>query len=275
MVCRQCGAARSAGESLGLPDSVLGDMTAALQLSFIAGTLVFAVLAISDRYSPRLTFLACALAGAACNASAWLADGSISLLLSARFAVGFFLAGIYPVGMKIASGLVPARSWQGAGPAGWRARRGHRPAASDPGARPVAAVADSDAERLGDRRARGPPHVLAGARRPVSQSGYKVQPGIAGGSLQVARLPVVLLRLLRPYVGSTPSGPSCRRRLPPMPRARRRPVSISRCCPSPSSPPAPSARLRADTRHYGSGARGSGSRSWRLRGYAVCCRPSC
>jgi predicted MFS family arabinose efflux permease len=90
--------------SLGLPDSVLGDMTAAVQLGFIAGTLAFAVLAISDRYSPRLTFLACALAGAACNASAWLADGSISLLLSARFAVGFFLAGIYPVGMKIASG---------------------------------------------------------------------------------------------------------------------------------------------------------------------------
>jgi predicted MFS family arabinose efflux permease len=47
--------------SLGLPDSVLGDMTAAVQLGFIAGTLAFAVLAISDRYSPRLTFLACAL----------------------------------------------------------------------------------------------------------------------------------------------------------------------------------------------------------------------
>jgi MFS family permease len=79
-------------------------MTAAVQLGFIVGTLVFAVLAISDRYSPRATFLACSLLGAACNATAALVDGSIPLLLSARFAVGFFLAGIYPVGMKIASG---------------------------------------------------------------------------------------------------------------------------------------------------------------------------
>jgi predicted MFS family arabinose efflux permease len=90
--------------NLGLSDGALGDMTAAVQLGFIAGTLVFAVLAISDRYSPRATFLACALLGAACNASTYLIGDSMALLLSARFAVGFFLAGIYPVGMKIASG---------------------------------------------------------------------------------------------------------------------------------------------------------------------------
>jgi predicted MFS family arabinose efflux permease len=90
--------------SLALPDSVLGDMTAAVQFGFIAGTLVFAVLAISDRHSPRTTFLACSLLGAACNASTYLAADGIALLLSGRFAVGFFLAGIYPVGMKIASG---------------------------------------------------------------------------------------------------------------------------------------------------------------------------
>src|SRR5262245_12792800 len=89
---------------LGLPDSVLGHMTSAVQLGFIAGTLVFAFLAVSDRYSPRATFLACALLGAACNASSYFLGGEISLLLLARFATGFFLAGIYPVGMKIASG---------------------------------------------------------------------------------------------------------------------------------------------------------------------------
>jgi MFS family permease len=90
--------------SLALPDSVLGDMTTAVQLGFIAGTLVFALLAISDRHSPRTTFLACSLLAAACNASTYVTGGSIGLLLSARFAVGFFLAGIYPVGMKIVSG---------------------------------------------------------------------------------------------------------------------------------------------------------------------------
>src|SRR5262245_50271195 len=90
--------------SYGLADSVLGHMTAAVQLGFIAGTLVFAVLAISDRYSPRTTFLACALLGAACNAGTYLVGGSIPLLLGARFSTGFLLAGIYPIGMKIASG---------------------------------------------------------------------------------------------------------------------------------------------------------------------------
>jgi predicted MFS family arabinose efflux permease len=89
---------------LGLPDSALGHMISAVQLGFIAGTLVFALLAVSDRYSPRATFLACALLGAACNASAVLAGEHMALLLGTRFATGFFLAGIYPVGMKIASG---------------------------------------------------------------------------------------------------------------------------------------------------------------------------
>jgi MFS family permease len=88
----------------GLPDGVLGHMTAAVQLGFIAGTLLFAALAVSDRYSPRATFLACALLGSACNAGVYLVGGSVLSLLAARFAVGFFLAGIYPVGMKIASG---------------------------------------------------------------------------------------------------------------------------------------------------------------------------
>jgi MFS family permease len=40
----------------GLPPEALGDLTAAVQLGFIAGTLTFAVLAVSDRYSPRKTY---------------------------------------------------------------------------------------------------------------------------------------------------------------------------------------------------------------------------
>ncbi len=89
---------------LGLPQRALGDMTSAVQLGFITGTLVFALLAISDRYSPRATFLVCALLGAASNAAILVAGGAMPLLLASRFATGFFLAGIYPVGMKIASG---------------------------------------------------------------------------------------------------------------------------------------------------------------------------
>lgn len=90
--------------TLGLPDAALGYITSAVQLGFIAGTLVFAFFAISDIVSPRLVFFLCSLVGAAANvASAALAEGLVSLL-ALRFATGFFLAGIYPVGMKIAAG---------------------------------------------------------------------------------------------------------------------------------------------------------------------------
>jgi MFS family permease len=88
----------------GLPDAALGYTTSAVQLGFIAGTLAFAFFAVADRHSPRLVFLLCALAGAAANAAVLALDRSLSGLLMLRFATGFFLAGIYPVGMKIASG---------------------------------------------------------------------------------------------------------------------------------------------------------------------------
>jgi MFS family permease len=88
----------------GFSQEAVGHVTSAVQSGFIAGTLVFAFLAIADRYSPRLVYLACALAGACANLLALAADGNLAFLLATRFATGFFLAGIYPVGMKIASG---------------------------------------------------------------------------------------------------------------------------------------------------------------------------
>ena len=81
---------------LGLPDSALGHMTSAVQLGFIAGTLVFAVLAVSDRYSPRATFLACALLGAACNASALLAGEQWVCCLGRGLRRGSFLPASIP-----------------------------------------------------------------------------------------------------------------------------------------------------------------------------------
>jgi len=88
----------------GLPEAALGYVTSAVQLGFIAGTLAFAFLALADRYSPRLVYLVCSLLGALANLAAIAADGSLAALLATRFITGFFLAGIYPVGMKIASG---------------------------------------------------------------------------------------------------------------------------------------------------------------------------
>ncbi|TNF62112.1 MAG: MFS transporter [Burkholderiales bacterium] len=88
---------------LGWPTAALGTLTSALQLGFILGTLVFALLAVTDRFAPRLVFLVCALAGAACTVAAWATVRHYEALMALRFATGFFLAGIYPVGMKIAA----------------------------------------------------------------------------------------------------------------------------------------------------------------------------
>jgi MFS family permease len=88
----------------GLAVEVLGDVTSAVQLGFITGTLVFSFFAVADRFSPRAIFLASAVLGAVCNATIYLVGAHLWPLLLLRFATGFFLAGIYPVGMKIASG---------------------------------------------------------------------------------------------------------------------------------------------------------------------------
>lgn len=87
-----------------LPGAAVGWLTSAVQGGFVVGTLVFALLTIADRFSPRKVFLASAIAGSLCNAAATVAPERLDALLALRFATGFFLAGIYPVGMKIASG---------------------------------------------------------------------------------------------------------------------------------------------------------------------------
>lgn len=85
-----------------LSQMVVGYITSAVQLGFISGTLLFAFLNIADRIAPEKVFLMCALAGASANAGT-VYSSTFFFLLASRFATGFFLAGIYPVGMKIAS----------------------------------------------------------------------------------------------------------------------------------------------------------------------------
>jgi MFS family permease len=88
----------------GLSSDALAYMISSVQLGFIAGTLVFAVLTVSDRFSARKIFLTCSLLSALSNAGVYLfAEGLLSLVLF-RFLTGFFLAGIYPIGMKIVAG---------------------------------------------------------------------------------------------------------------------------------------------------------------------------
>lgn len=83
--------------------SFLAHLTSAVQFGFIIGTLLFAIFSISDRFSPSLVFFGCAIVAACINLAISIDELNISSLITLRFATGFFLAGIYPVGMKIAS----------------------------------------------------------------------------------------------------------------------------------------------------------------------------
>jgi len=90
-----------------LRSNALGHLTAAVQFGFIAGTLVFALFTLADRISPSKVFFTSAVAGAAWNlALAWNGNTLLTLLIC-RFLTGFFLAGVYPVGMKIAADHFP------------------------------------------------------------------------------------------------------------------------------------------------------------------------
>ncbi len=86
-----------------LQENALGHLTSAVQFGFIVGTLVFAILTISDRFSPSKVFLTCALLGSLFNAGIIWDGNTLFTLLAFRILTGFFLAGIYPVGMKIAA----------------------------------------------------------------------------------------------------------------------------------------------------------------------------
>jgi len=83
--------------------NLLANLTSMVQFGFISGTLVFAIFAISDQFSPSKVFFICGIAAALFNLGICLELADVRLLLLFRFLTGFMLAGIYPVGMKIAS----------------------------------------------------------------------------------------------------------------------------------------------------------------------------
>lgn len=86
-----------------LSKDALGYLTSAVQFGFIFGTLCFALLTIADRYSPSRVFMFSAFFGALFNMLTVLEGNTVITLGTLRFLTGFFLAGIYPVGMKIAA----------------------------------------------------------------------------------------------------------------------------------------------------------------------------
>ena len=86
-----------------LDQHFLAHLTSAIQFGFITGTLVFAIFTIADRFSPSLVFFVCALLAGLFNLGITLQHIDATEILLFRFFTGFFLAGFYPVGMKIAA----------------------------------------------------------------------------------------------------------------------------------------------------------------------------
>jgi MFS family permease len=91
------------GAKIGASANFLANATIAIQLGFIVGTLVFALLAIADRFSPSKIFFVSSVFVTLFNLVLLLPAIEIAGVIASRFVVGFFLAGIYPIGMKIAS----------------------------------------------------------------------------------------------------------------------------------------------------------------------------
>jgi MFS family permease len=92
--------------AFGLPASALGSTTSAVLAGFIVGSLVSAIFALPDRFSPARIFAACCFAGAATNLLIARAT-TVEALMAVRFVTGITLAGVYPVGMKIAASWFP------------------------------------------------------------------------------------------------------------------------------------------------------------------------
>ena len=181
----------------------VGTLTSAVQLGFIAGTLVFALLAIADRFSARRVFLLCSLAGAACTLAGVWSAGSFDTLLCWRALTGFFLAGIYPVGMKIAALWFP----RGLGAAlGWLVGALVLGSASAHALRAAGAMLPWQSVFFGVAAAA----ALAGLllqmavpdRRVRPGSLARVAPACAGQPLDRRQGACFGVRLLRPYVGA-------------------------------------------------------------------------
>src|SRR5438876_8001508 len=92
----------------GLTGSQIGWLTTAVQLGFVAGTAVVAVLNLADIIPSQTLFTVAAVLGALSNAALLLAD-SFAAAVTSRFVCGFCLAGVYPPAMKMISTWFKAR----------------------------------------------------------------------------------------------------------------------------------------------------------------------
>lgn len=88
-------------EAWGISSSDAAWLTGAVQIGFVVGAVVSALLTLADRVSARILIAASATGAAGTNAAVALVADGIELAVPLRFLTGLFLAGVYPVGMKL------------------------------------------------------------------------------------------------------------------------------------------------------------------------------
>src|SRR3954468_24764709 len=78
-------------------------LTNSVQAGFVAGTLVSALLGLADRFDLRRLFCGCAVAAGLANLLMLAFEPTSPAVPLLRFITGACMAGVYPVGMKIAA----------------------------------------------------------------------------------------------------------------------------------------------------------------------------
>ena len=79
-------------------------LTMSVQLGFVAGALLSAVLTLPDVWSPRWLIAGSAIAAAALTAAIAAMSSGLASAIPLRFLTGMALAGVYPPGMKVMAG---------------------------------------------------------------------------------------------------------------------------------------------------------------------------
>lgn len=87
-----------------ISDFAQAALSSAVQIGFVVGAVVSALFGLADRFDPRRVFAICAILAALFNSSLLVFEPGGPVTIFARFATGVLLAGVYPVGMKIAVG---------------------------------------------------------------------------------------------------------------------------------------------------------------------------
>lgn len=82
----------------------IGWLTNAVQIGFIAGTLLMALTGLADRFAASRIFFVSCLLGAATNAAFIWLYRDYAAAFALRLLTGLALAGIYPIGMKLVIG---------------------------------------------------------------------------------------------------------------------------------------------------------------------------